>query len=46
MGIFEIVNQFCDSKKEAMGKGWGNMQQYTRNRGSTRVTTGEQIGHN
>ena len=28
---FEILNQFWDSKKEAMGKGWGKMQEYTRN---------------
>lgn len=23
MEIFEILSQFCDSKKDAMGKGWG-----------------------
>ena len=32
MEIFEILSQFCDSKKDAMGKGWGKMQQHTGNR--------------
>ena len=30
--IFEILSQFCDSKRDALGKGWGKVQQHTGSR--------------